>query len=104
MSAESPCVRAMLVLSRKALGHILATFLPSGLFVAVSWASLFWPSDVIPGRTMVAPKNGPAMEYNNNALLDRLHLYEEKLERTIRIFIPFVFLLFNLIYWPYYLI
>ncbi|XP_042232381.1 glutamate-gated chloride channel alpha-like [Homarus americanus] len=50
---ESPCVRAMLVLSRKALGHILATFLPSGLFVAVSWASLFWPSDVIPGRTVL---------------------------------------------------
>ncbi|XP_064096483.1 glutamate-gated chloride channel alpha-like [Macrobrachium nipponense] len=49
----APCVRANLILSRKALGHLLATFLPSGLFVAVSWASLFWPADVIPGRTVL---------------------------------------------------
>lgn len=44
---------ATLVLSRKVLGHLLSTFLPSGLFVAVSYASLFWPAEVIPGRTVL---------------------------------------------------
>ncbi|XP_045104043.1 glycine receptor subunit alpha-2-like [Portunus trituberculatus] len=50
---EAPCVYATLVLTRKVLGHLLSTFLPSGLFVAVSYASLFWPADVIPGRTVL---------------------------------------------------
>ncbi|XP_071518452.1 glycine receptor subunit alpha-4-like [Panulirus ornatus] len=166
-----PCVRARLLLSRKALGHLLATFLPSGLFVAVSWASLFWPADVIPGRTvllitalltlvsmhtavrqsspdtsyvkavdvwmimcivmallalfeylivliikkrrdraavrdsahvtrMVRPKNDPVKEHDRQ----RCSLpSEERLERAARFFIPAVFLLFNLAYWPYFL-
>ncbi|XP_047469131.1 glycine receptor subunit alpha-2-like [Penaeus chinensis] len=51
--ASAPCVQATLILTRKVLGHLLGTFLPSGLFVAVSWASLFWPADVIPGRTVL---------------------------------------------------
>lgn len=33
--------------------HLLTTYVPSSLFVAVSWASFFWPPEVIPGRTVL---------------------------------------------------
>ncbi|XP_068234458.1 uncharacterized protein [Palaemon carinicauda] len=164
----APCVRANLILSRKALGHLLATFLPSGLFVAVSWASLFWPADVIPGRTVLVitslltlvsmhtavRQSSPETSYIKAVdiwmfmciVLSVLILfeyglvlifrkyrpfqsslspvqpivlkntenrrvttpakqvnYEEWIERGTRILIPVLFLLFNLVYWPYYL-
>ncbi|XP_063602509.1 glutamate-gated chloride channel alpha-like [Penaeus indicus] len=41
-------------LSRRYHGHLFTLFLPSVLIVAVSWASFFWPSKVIPARTGLA--------------------------------------------------
>ncbi|XP_066972801.1 glutamate-gated chloride channel alpha-like isoform X2 [Macrobrachium rosenbergii] len=164
----APCVRANLILSRKALGHLLATFLPSGLFVAVSWASLFWPADVIPGRTVLVitslltlvsmhtavRQSSPETSYIKAVdiwmfmciVLSILILfeyglvlifrkykpfqsalrtvqpvaiksgeskrgatpvaqvnYEDRIDKVTRILIPVLFLLFNFVYWPYYL-
>lgn len=166
--ARAPCVQAILVLTRKVLGHLLGTFLPSGLFVAVSWASLFWPADVIPGRTVlvitslltlismhtavrqISPetsyvkavdvwmfmcivlslltlfeygvvlvirkspqgKTAPAPTTVQQVMGIKLSplsphssplSHEHRLERATRIALPCVFLLFNLVYWPYYL-
>ncbi|XP_042859339.1 glutamate-gated chloride channel-like isoform X2 [Penaeus japonicus] len=44
---------ARLVLARRYTAHLLTVYLPSALFVAVAWASFFWPADVIPGRTVL---------------------------------------------------
>ncbi|KAK3882000.1 hypothetical protein Pcinc_013604 [Petrolisthes cinctipes] len=44
---------ARLVLARQYTLHLLTIYVPSSLFVAVSWASFFWPPDVIPGRTVL---------------------------------------------------
>ncbi|XP_042885915.1 uncharacterized protein LOC122262060 [Penaeus japonicus] len=168
---NSPCVQAQLILTRKVLGHLLGTFLPSGLFVAVSWASLFWPADVIPGRTVlvitslltltsmhtavrqISPETSyvkavdvwmfmcivvsllTLFEYGVVLVIRKTtqskvvpstttvqqvsqvmgvkltprmkpppHLsHEEHLEKATRIALPCVFLLFNVVYWPYYL-
>ncbi|XP_076033581.1 glycine receptor subunit alpha-4-like [Oratosquilla oratoria] len=46
-----PCVKGTLVFRRRFTSHLLTTYAPSSLFVAVAWVSFFWPADVIPGRT-----------------------------------------------------
>ncbi|KAK8749862.1 hypothetical protein OTU49_015099, partial [Cherax quadricarinatus] len=45
--------RARIVLARRYALHVLKVYIPSALFVAVAWASFFWPPDVIPGRTVL---------------------------------------------------
>ncbi|XP_069974796.1 glutamate-gated chloride channel alpha-like [Penaeus vannamei] len=51
---RTSCIKVLLVLRRRSLIHVLGSFIPSSLFVLVGWASLFWPADVIPGRTVLA--------------------------------------------------
>ncbi|CAL4163605.1 unnamed protein product, partial [Meganyctiphanes norvegica] len=51
---QLPCVKASLVFARKYYVYILTTYLPSFLFVAVGYASFFWPPEIIPGRTVLA--------------------------------------------------
>jgi len=53
-SGEYPGVIMTIVLKRKINYHLLQTYLPSGLFVIVSWLSLFLPPESIPGRTGMA--------------------------------------------------
>ncbi|KAK4305023.1 hypothetical protein Pmani_023067 [Petrolisthes manimaculis] len=178
---DPPCVLASLKLTRKMMGYMLGTFLPSGLFVMVSWASFFWPADVIPGRTVLVitslltlismhtavRQSSPETSYMKGVdvwmFICILHsiftlfeygivLYlmkrqkvspvskpvkthqlvtkvipvkpqvvkeisagvdvpeersqlkpEEKLEKLATWFLPISFLLFNIIYWPYYI-
>ncbi|XP_037803712.1 glycine receptor subunit alpha-2-like [Penaeus monodon] len=51
---RTACIKVQLVLRRRSLIHVLGSFVPSSLFVMVGWTSLFWPADVIPGRTVLA--------------------------------------------------
>ncbi|XP_042855797.1 gamma-aminobutyric acid receptor subunit rho-2-like [Penaeus japonicus] len=51
---KTACIKVLLVLRRRSLIHVLGSFVPSSLFVMVGWTSLFWPPDVIPGRTVLA--------------------------------------------------
>ncbi|XP_071542964.1 uncharacterized protein [Panulirus ornatus] len=45
--------QARIVLARRYTLHVLTVYVPSALFVAVAWASFFWPPEVIPGRTVL---------------------------------------------------
>ncbi|KAG7153291.1 gamma-aminobutyric acid receptor subunit rho-1-like [Homarus americanus] len=45
--------QAEIVLARRYALHLLTVYVPSALFVAVAWASFFWPPEVIPGRTVL---------------------------------------------------
>ncbi|KAF2368181.1 Neurotransmitter-gated ion-channel transmembrane domain [Trinorchestia longiramus] len=49
----SPCTRTTLRLSRRYVVHLMGYYVPSALFIVVSWCSFFWPPDVIPGRTVL---------------------------------------------------
>ncbi|XP_069156894.1 glutamate-gated chloride channel alpha isoform X2 [Procambarus clarkii] len=51
--APSSMGQARIVLVRRYALHVLSVYVPSALFVAVAWASFFWPPDVIPGRTVL---------------------------------------------------
>ena len=39
-----------LTLSRKMMHYIVTCYLPSGMFVVVSWISFLVPPDIVPGR------------------------------------------------------
>ena len=39
-----------LTLSRKTMHYIITCYLPSGMFVVVSWISFLVPPDIVPGR------------------------------------------------------
>ena len=39
-----------LTLSRKMMHYIITCYLPSGMFVVVSWISFLVPPDIVPGR------------------------------------------------------
>ncbi|TRY76623.1 hypothetical protein TCAL_16006 [Tigriopus californicus] len=49
-SSEYPGVRLRLVLKRNISYHLLRTYLPSLLFVTLSWFSMFVPLNHVPGR------------------------------------------------------
>ncbi|XP_053653392.2 glutamate-gated chloride channel alpha-like [Cherax quadricarinatus] len=51
--APSSMGQARIILVRRYGLHVLTVYVPSALFVAVAWASFFWPPDVIPGRTVL---------------------------------------------------
>ncbi|KAF2367138.1 Neurotransmitter-gated ion-channel transmembrane domain [Trinorchestia longiramus] len=163
----SPCVRTQLYLERRYLVHLLGYYIPSALFVGVSWCSFFWPADVIPGRTVLvitslltvssmyaaSRQTGPVTSYVKaidtwmfmtillavlslfqyavvlqwrkradaarinqvqpngkgtsttqvESNVARYRRYEAITEKTARYGVPLLFLLFNLVYWPYYL-
>ncbi|RXG59707.1 Glutamate-gated chloride channel alpha [Armadillidium vulgare] len=50
---HEPCIQFTVILQRYYLAHLLAFYIPSGLFVGISWSSVFWPAEVIPGRTVL---------------------------------------------------
>ncbi|RXG70436.1 hypothetical protein Avbf_00801 [Armadillidium vulgare] len=50
---DEPCIQFTVILQRYYLAHLLAFYIPSGLFVGISWSSVFWPAEVIPGRTVL---------------------------------------------------
>ncbi|KAB7503874.1 hypothetical protein Anas_08511 [Armadillidium nasatum] len=35
------------------LNNLLGFYIPSALFTGVAWSSVFWPPEVIPGRTVL---------------------------------------------------
>ncbi|XP_018015416.1 glycine receptor subunit alpha-2 [Hyalella azteca] len=163
----SPCVRTQLYLERRYLVHLLGYYIPSALFVGVSWCSFFWPADVIPGRTVlvitslltvssmyaasrqsspmtsyvkaidtwmfmtilltvltlfqyavvlqwrkradaarvnqVQPNDKGSTTTQVESAVQRYIRYEDYTEKAARYGLPLLFLLFNLVYWPYYL-
>lgn len=38
---------------RRYRNYLLGVYVPSSLFVVVSWASFFWPAEAIPARTVL---------------------------------------------------
>lgn len=48
-----PLVMVEVVLKRRISYHLMNTFLPSGLFVCVSWLTFLVPADQIPGRMVL---------------------------------------------------
>ncbi|KAK4305645.1 hypothetical protein Pmani_022475 [Petrolisthes manimaculis] len=63
ITTYTPCPACMLpttsvasgvvLLERRFTVHLLSTYVPSGLFAALSWVSLFWPPEPVPGRTVL---------------------------------------------------
>ncbi|XP_068243577.1 glycine receptor subunit alpha-1-like [Palaemon carinicauda] len=52
-SATFPSVQVRISLYRKMSYHVMNTYIPSGLFVIVSWLTFFIPVDVVPGRMVL---------------------------------------------------
>ncbi|XP_068242654.1 glycine receptor subunit alphaZ1-like isoform X2 [Palaemon carinicauda] len=48
-----PSVQVRISLYRKMSYHVMNTYIPSGLFVIVSWLTFFIPVDVVPGRMVL---------------------------------------------------
>lgn len=50
---DYPCLRSSMTFTRRYRNYLLGVYVPSSLFVVVSWASFFWPADAIPARTVL---------------------------------------------------
>ncbi|XP_042876980.1 glutamate-gated chloride channel alpha-like [Penaeus japonicus] len=50
---EYPCLRSSMTFKRRYRNYLLGVYVPSSLFVVVSWASFFWPAEAIPARTVL---------------------------------------------------
>ncbi|ROT73861.1 Glycine receptor subunit alpha-2 [Penaeus vannamei] len=48
-----PCLRSKMTFKRRYRNYLLGVYVPSSLFVVVSWASFFWPAEAIPARTVL---------------------------------------------------
>ncbi|XP_047470356.1 glutamate-gated chloride channel alpha-like [Penaeus chinensis] len=48
-----PCLRSKMTFKRRYRNYLLGVYIPSSLFVVVSWASFFWPAEAIPARTVL---------------------------------------------------
>lgn len=52
-TATYPYIQMSISLSRKVSYHIMNTYIPSGLFVVVSWLTFLIPTDIVPGRMVL---------------------------------------------------
>ena len=142
-----------MVLSRRTSAYIISYYIPSALFVVVSWISFLIPANKIAGRMILlvtiflvlvnifntvttnSPKVqgltaigvwmlvcilfvfGALVEFavvlfkhmraaNSQYSTNSKQEIEEyaKMEKLFVIILPILFLIFNIIYWPYYLI
>ncbi|KAK7040075.1 Glycine receptor subunit alpha-2, partial [Halocaridina rubra] len=48
-----PSVQLRIILVRNISYHLMNTYIPSGLFVIVSWLTFFIPLDIVPGRMVL---------------------------------------------------
>ncbi|XP_047470372.1 glutamate-gated chloride channel alpha-like [Penaeus chinensis] len=53
VNGNYPCLRSSMTFKRRYRNYLLGVYVPSSLFVVVSWASFFWPADAIPARTVL---------------------------------------------------
>ncbi|PSN39660.1 hypothetical protein C0J52_18473 [Blattella germanica] len=57
VSGNVSAVRIWLILKRQLMDHILETYVPTGLFVAMSWGSFLVKPDIVPGRMVLLVTN-----------------------------------------------
>ncbi|KAJ9582577.1 hypothetical protein L9F63_023065, partial [Diploptera punctata] len=57
VSGNVSAIRFWLILKRQLMAHILETYVPTGLFVAMSWGSFLVKPDIVPGRMVLLVTN-----------------------------------------------
>ncbi|XP_066967110.1 glutamate-gated chloride channel alpha-like isoform X1 [Macrobrachium rosenbergii] len=53
VTGNYPCLKAFMRFKRRFKNYLIGVYVPSLLFVAVAWASFFWPPEAVPARTVL---------------------------------------------------